>query len=127
MWAVGADGTILRGNGSSWTRTSSGPTQTINGAKVDFCRALQSYYGQWAAPGAPTNPTNHYRATLKVRTALWNPRTKTWVFNGPNQLQPPLAFVVRKVQFNVGGTLYVNSNQVEGLYVGTFTVDVQYP
>jgi hypothetical protein len=30
-------------------------------------------------------------------------------------------------QFNVGGTLHVNANQVEGLYVGTFTVDVQYP
>jgi hypothetical protein len=30
-------------------------------------------------------------------------------------------------QFQVGGTLHVNANQVEGLYVGTFTVDVQYP
>lgn len=30
-------------------------------------------------------------------------------------------------QFTVGGTLFVNANQVEGLYVGTFTVDIQYP
>ena len=30
-------------------------------------------------------------------------------------------------QFNVGGTLHVNANQVEGLYVGTFTVDIQFP
>lgn len=29
--------------------------------------------------------------------------------------------------FKVGGTLNVNANQVEGTYVGTFTVDVQYP
>ena len=29
--------------------------------------------------------------------------------------------------FKVGGTLSVNANQVEGLYVGTFAVDVQYP
>ncbi|HET7816114.1 MAG TPA: DUF4402 domain-containing protein [Sphingomicrobium sp.] len=29
--------------------------------------------------------------------------------------------------FKVGGTLTVNSNQVEGLYRGTFTVEVQYP
>jgi hypothetical protein len=29
--------------------------------------------------------------------------------------------------FKVGGTLFVNANQAEGLYVGTFTVDVQYP
>jgi hypothetical protein len=30
-------------------------------------------------------------------------------------------------QFKVGGTLHVNANQVEGLYEGTFTVDVQFP
>jgi hypothetical protein len=29
--------------------------------------------------------------------------------------------------FKIGGTLFVNANQVEGLYVGTFAVDVQYP
>ena len=28
--------------------------------------------------------------------------------------------------FNVGGTLHVNANQAEGVYVGTFTVDIQY-
>ena len=30
-------------------------------------------------------------------------------------------------QFKVGGTLRVNANQVEGLYVGTFSVDIQFP
>ena len=29
--------------------------------------------------------------------------------------------------FRVGGTLHVNPNQAEGIYVGTFAVDVQYP
>ena len=29
--------------------------------------------------------------------------------------------------FKVGGTLFVNANQVEGLYLGAFTVDIQYP
>ena len=29
--------------------------------------------------------------------------------------------------FKVGGTLYVNANQAEGLYTGAFNVDVQYP
>lgn len=29
--------------------------------------------------------------------------------------------------FQVGGTLYVNAGQAEGLYTGTFTVDIQYP
>jgi hypothetical protein len=28
--------------------------------------------------------------------------------------------------FSVGGTLYVNANQAEGLYAGTFTVELQY-
>ena len=31
------------------------------------------------------------------------------------------------VPFKVGGTLNVNANQVEGTYVGTFDVEVQYP
>lgn len=30
-------------------------------------------------------------------------------------------------EFKVGGTLFVNANQVEGLYLGTFAVEVQYP
>jgi hypothetical protein len=29
--------------------------------------------------------------------------------------------------FKVGGTLHVNANQAEGVYVGSFTVDIQYP
>ena len=29
--------------------------------------------------------------------------------------------------FKVGGTLHVDANQAEGVYVGTFDVDVQYP
>ena len=29
--------------------------------------------------------------------------------------------------FKVGGTLAVNAGQVEGVYLGTFEVDVQYP
>ena len=29
--------------------------------------------------------------------------------------------------FKVGGTLHVNANQAEGVYVGTFDVDIQYP
>ena len=30
-------------------------------------------------------------------------------------------------EFKVGGTLHVNANQVEGLYLGTFDVDIQFP
>lgn len=30
-------------------------------------------------------------------------------------------------EFKVGGTLYVNANQVEGTYLGTFSVEIQYP
>ena len=29
--------------------------------------------------------------------------------------------------FKVGGTLNVNANQAEGAYIGTFTVEIQYP
>lgn len=30
-------------------------------------------------------------------------------------------------EFKVGGTLHVNANQAEGLYLGTFAVDIQFP
>jgi hypothetical protein len=29
--------------------------------------------------------------------------------------------------FKVGGTLTVNANQAEGLYIGNFDVEIQYP
>lgn len=29
--------------------------------------------------------------------------------------------------FKIGGTLHVNAGQAEGLYTGSFTVDIQYP
>lgn len=29
--------------------------------------------------------------------------------------------------FKIGGTLHVNANQAEGVYLGTFAVDIQYP
>lgn len=37
--------------------------------------------------------------------------------------------VVAQEPFNfaVGGTLFVNANQVEGTYLGTFNVEIQYP
>jgi hypothetical protein len=48
----------------------------------------------------------------------------TWTINGSSNrtVNAKEPFV-----FKVGGTLNVNANQAEGLYVGTFTVDVQYP
>ena len=30
-------------------------------------------------------------------------------------------------EFKVGGTLFVNANQAEGLYLGTFDVEIQFP
>jgi hypothetical protein len=35
--------------------------------------------------------------------------------------------VQQPFSFKVGGTLHVNANQVEGLYLGNFTVDIQFP
>jgi Domain of unknown function (DUF4402) len=32
-----------------------------------------------------------------------------------------------KFEFKVGGTLFVNANQAEGLYLGSFAVEIQYP
>lgn len=47
----------------------------------------------------------------------------TWTISGSTSRN-----VVAKepFSFTVGGTLHVNANQVEGLYIGTFDVDIQY-
>ena len=34
---------------------------------------------------------------------------------------------LQSFSFRVGGTLNVAANQVEGIYTGTFSVDIQYP
>ncbi|MGZ2412359.1 uncharacterized protein DUF4402 [Sphingomonas sp. F9_3S_D5_B_2] len=48
----------------------------------------------------------------------------TWTLDGTSRRNVPSKSTYA---FKVGGTLHVNANQVEGTYVGTFTVDVQYP
>ena len=48
----------------------------------------------------------------------------TWTLSGNSRrtvaAQEPFAF-------KIGGTLRIGANQAEGLYVGTFDVDIQYP
>ena len=48
----------------------------------------------------------------------------TWTLSGSANRN---IVVKEPFQFKVGGTLHVNANQAEGHYVGTFTVDIQYP
>ena len=48
----------------------------------------------------------------------------TWTINGTTRRTVPSRTTYT---FKVGGTLHVNANQAEGTYLGTFTVDVQYP
>ena len=47
-----------------------------------------------------------------------------WTIDGSNNRQVNSK---EPFDFKIGATLFVNANQVEGLYTGTFTVDVQYP
>ncbi len=51
-------------------------------------------------------------------------RVDTWTLSGSANRN---VVAQQEFQFNVGGTLHVNANQVEGLYLGTFEVDVQFP
>lgn len=51
-------------------------------------------------------------------------RVDNWTLQG--QSKRTLARM-SSFEFRVGGTLYVNANQVEGFYTGTFDVTVQYP
>lgn len=48
----------------------------------------------------------------------------TWTLSGNSRR---VVAAQEPFDFKVGGTLRVNANQVEGFYVGTFEVDIQYP
>ena len=47
-----------------------------------------------------------------------------WTLNG-NSKRNTVAH--ERFEFKVGGTLTVNANQAEGLYLGTFDVEIQHP
>ncbi len=47
-----------------------------------------------------------------------------WTLDGPADRRVGTS---RAFEFRVGGTLAVAANQADGLYVGEFTVEVQYP
>jgi hypothetical protein len=47
-----------------------------------------------------------------------------WTLNGSSRRN---VAAHETIEFKVGGTLFVNANQAEGLYLGTFDVQVQYP
>jgi hypothetical protein len=51
-------------------------------------------------------------------------RVDTWTLSGSANRN---VVAQQPFEFKVGGTLHVNAGQVEGLYTGTFTVEVQYP
>lgn len=77
---------------------------------------------------APIKTVVHIRAPKQpiIVTRIGGTETMivdTWTVSGTGTRN-----VVAKelFSFNVGGTLHVNANQAEGIYVGTFTVDIQY-
>jgi hypothetical protein len=47
----------------------------------------------------------------------------TWTINGATTRN---LTAHQEIQFQVGGTLHVNANQVEGVYLGTFDVTINY-
>ena len=47
-----------------------------------------------------------------------------WTLNGDSRRT---VAAQETIAFKVGGTLFVNANQAEGLYLGTFSVEVQSP
>jgi hypothetical protein len=51
----------------------------------------------------------------------------TWTISGTDKNGKRNVVAKEPFDFKVGGTLHVNANQTEGVYLGTFTVDVQYP
>jgi hypothetical protein len=51
-------------------------------------------------------------------------RVSNWTVSGGGRRTVPAQ---EPFEFKIGGTLYVNAGQAEGVYIGTFAVEVQYP
>lgn len=68
---------------------------------------------------APRNPitVTRFGGTETMTVSNW---TVSGNSNRTVAAQEPFAFAI-------GGTLYVGANQADGLYTGTFAVDIQYP
>ena len=77
---------------------------------------------------APIKSVVHIRAPKQPITVTRAGGTETMIVDTWTVSGTGTRNVVAKelFSFNVGGTLHVNANQAEGVYVGTFTVDIQY-
>ena len=76
---------------------------------------------------APVKSVVHIRAPNKAITVVRVGGTETMTVDNWSVTGGTRNVVAKELfQFNVGATLHVNANQVEGVYVGTFTVDIQY-
>lgn len=101
-------------------------TMTTTGGVVHLSGT--PYAAQFEAV-SPVKGVVHIRApkTASVLTRVGGTETMTvtnFVISGSGTRN---ANAREPFEFKVGGTLNVNANQAEGLYTGTFTVDVQYP
>lgn len=67
----------------------------------------------------PTRPI-----TLTRQSGTETMTVTNWTLDGPADRKTGIE---RAFTFRVGGTLIVGANQADGLYTGTFTVEVQYP
>lgn len=66
----------------------------------------------------PPAASPHYRATVTRATSLWNPETKKWVYNGPNQIKVGTALIVRSARYSLGGkSTYPVVSPYAGYYV----------
>jgi arginine exporter protein ArgO len=77
---------------------------------------------------APTKSVVHIRVPRSSAVVTRVGGTETMTVDTFTISGSPNRNVVAKepFSFSVGGTLHVNNNQAEGMYVGTFDVDVQY-
>lgn len=83
----------------------------------------------WFVGAASRNTPVKIRIPNKPITLTRSGGTETmtlsaWTLDGPadRRVGPSRAF-----EFRVGGTLSLSAGQADGLYVGTFNVEVQYP
>ena len=104
------------------------PTTDVMTTTGGVLHVGQTPYSALFEAVAPTKTVVHIRAPKKAIVVTRVGGTQTMTVDNFTISGSDTRNVVAKepFEFSIGGRLTVNNNQAEGLYVGTFDIDLQY-
>lgn len=115
------------GQDYNWVAYWSGVPPSINwtfwqyrGSPLDLDRFIGTL-AQLRTLADPT-PSTHRKGVIKTATALYNPKTRKWVYKGANKRKPPTKLELLPAAHTVGGVscYRITSGSWSTLYAGYF-------